>query len=171
MKNLKDSICLSRIPKDPGIYAMYDKSNKVAYVGRSTNLRTRIRQHIIKRNSSVTTGVSATVLNPEKISYIKWWVHETFSNENCLKAAEQIAFEELDPILRSRNKAKSILENQDFCKQMKDLFKSEPSGLFRPNSLDNLANLVDNLVNLVEELDERVSGLENQNKSKQGNGK
>lgn len=178
MKNLKDSVIhlsLSPIvPKDPGIYAMYDKANKVAYVGRSKNLRERIQQHIIKRDSSVSTGVSATVLNPDKISHIEWWVHEDFSNEDYLKAAEHIAFEVLNPVLRSREnvseKAKTILKDQNFCKKMKDLFNNRPSVFFHPNSLDNLGNLVNNLVNVVEKLNERVSALESQNKSKQGKG-
>ena len=167
MKNIKDKtihLSLSPIvPKDPGVYAMYDKAKKVAYVGRSKNLRERIQQHIIKRDSSVSTGVSATVLNPDKISHIKWWTHEDFSNDDCLKAAEQIAFVILKPILRSREnvseKAELVLKDQDFCKRMKDLFNNKPTISIRPNTLDNLGHLVNNLVDVVEKLTERVAAL------------
>ena len=62
---------LKSIPTDPGIYAMYDHTKKVAYVGSGRNLRQRIRNHIIRQDSSVTTGVSSTVLNTEKISHIR----------------------------------------------------------------------------------------------------
>ena len=98
------SLSLSQIPKNSGIYAMYDRNGGVAYVGLSKNLRNRIKQHIIRRDSSVTTGVSATILNPDKISRICWWQHASFSDEDRRKAAEIVAFEVLKPTLRSRGK-------------------------------------------------------------------
>lgn len=154
------------IPKDPGIYAMYDRNGTVAYVGLSKDLRDRIGQHIIRRDSSVTTGVSATILNPDKISHICWWLHESFSDKGSREAAEIVAFEVLNPSLRSRGKvtdrAKVILEDQTFCEEMKLLFHSEPSGVFHPNTLDNLANLVLELYERVLELQNRVSELEKQ---------
>lgn len=156
---------LRSIPENPGIYAMYDHANKVVYVGISTNLRKRIGQHIIRRNSSVTTTESATVLNPDKVSHICWWLHPKFfkangkANEDNLKAAEFIAAKVLNPVLRSRsnpgNRAKTILENQTFVGEMECLFRDDPSGIFQPKTFDNLAKLV-------LELYERVSELEKQ---------
>lgn len=149
---------LSSIPKAAGIYAMYDQNGDVAYVGHSGHLRHRVGQHIIRRNSSVTTGVSATVLDPEKVGHICWWLTR-FSDKDHLEAAEIVAFKVLDPSLRSRGKitkrAKAILENQAFCDEMECLFRDEPSGAFYPKTFDNL-------VDLVLELDKRVSELEKQ---------
>ena len=150
---------LSSIPKAAGIYAMYDRSGGVAYVGLSTNLRGRIEQHMIRRDSSVATGVSATVLNPDKVARICWWLNSRFSDQAYREAAEVVAFEVLNPSLRSRGKvtnhAKPILEDQTFCDEMARLFRSKPSGVFYPKTFDNLADLV-------LKLEKRVSELEKQ---------
>ncbi len=150
---------LRSIPKTAGIYAMYDRSGGVAYVGLSTNLRGRIEQHIIRRDSSVATGVSATVLNPDKVAHICWWLNPRFSDQAYREAAEVVAFEVLNPSLRSRgkvtNRTQPFLEDQAFCDEMECLFRDEPSGAFYPKTFDNL-------VDLVLELDKRVSELEKQ---------
>ena len=150
---------LSSIPKTAGIYAMYDRSGGVAYVGLSTNLRGRIEQHIIRRDSSVATGVSATVLNPDNVCCICWWLNPKFSERAYLEAAEVVAFKELNPSLRSRgkvtNRTKPFLENQTFCDEMARLFRGDPSGIFHPKTFDNL-------VDLVLKLEKRVSELEKQ---------
>ncbi|MCY3741575.1 MAG: GIY-YIG nuclease family protein [Candidatus Poribacteria bacterium] len=152
----------SSIPKKPGIYAIYDQSKKLVYVGHGKDLRNRITNHIIRQDSSVTTGASATVLNPEKISHIRWWLHEEFADEDRRKAAEFIASKVLNPVLRSRSnvekKAKTILKDRSFCEKMELLFDKEPPEAFYPKTFDNLANLV-------LELHERVSKLEKQLKT------
>ncbi len=153
---------LSSIPRTAGIYAMYDRSGGVAYVGLSANLRGRIEQHIMRRDSSVATGVSATVLNPDKVKRICWWLNSRFSDKAYLEAAEVVAFKVLDPSLRSRgkvtNRTQPFLEDQAFCDEMECLFRDEPSGVFHPKTLDNL-------VDLVLELYDRVSELEKQRKT------
>lgn len=141
-----------------GIYAMYhnsllslgkdlptnpDYTKNVAYVGSSSNLKNRIRDHIIRRNSSVVTGVSATVLNPDKVSHICWWCpEEALSDKDHLEAAELVAFEVLNPSLRSRGsdtaRAQSILGDAAFQETMENLFRSEPCGLYYPMTFDNL---------------------------------
>ena len=150
---------LSSIPKTAGIYAMYDRNKSVAYVGLSTKLRNRIGQHIIRRDSSVATGASATVLNPNKIARICWWLNQAFSDKACLEAAEVVAFKVLNPSLRSRGKvtdrAKDILADQTFHDDMVRLFSGKPSGVYRPKTLDNL-------MDWVQELHDRVSELEKQ---------
>ena len=159
----KDPFSTSPVPTTPGIYVMYDHrhalalgknvspninletidyTKNVAYVGISGNLRRRIRQHMIERNSSVVTGVSATLLNPDKVSHICWWCHEDFSDNNLLKAAEIVAFEVFNPSLRSlapdTENAKAILEDQTFHEEMKQLFSKKPNGLYYPMTFDNL---------------------------------
>lgn len=52
----------STVPKLPGIYAMYDDTGGVAYVGTSKDLRARIEQHLTRKDSSVTTGVTILML-------------------------------------------------------------------------------------------------------------
>lgn len=148
---------LRSIPKTAGIYAMYDRSGGVAYVGLSTNLRGRIEQHMIRRDSSAATGVSATVLNPDKVARICWWLNPRFSDRAYREAAEVVAFEVLNPSLRSRGKvtnhAKPILEDQTFRDEMARLFRGDSSGVFYPKTFDNLADLVLKLEKSVSELE------------------
>lgn len=145
---------LSSIPKTAGIYAMYYRSGGVAYVGLSKSLRDRIRDHMTYHNR-----VSATVLNPDNVCCICWWFNPKFSERAYLEAAEVVAFEVLNPSLRSRGKitdrAKAILADQKFHDEMTCLFDGTPSGVFHPKTLDNL-------VDLVLELRDRVSELEKQ---------
>ena len=62
---MDDRYFVRNIPRVPGIYVMRTKTDDVAYVGLSNKLRDRIDQHLYLRDSSVTTGVQATVLNPD----------------------------------------------------------------------------------------------------------
>lgn len=160
----KDPFSTSPIPKNAGIYVMYhgthslalgknvspninleriDFTNNVAYVGSSGNLRRRIRQHMIERNSSVVTGVSATLLNPDKVSHICWWCFKGPSDRYSREAAEIVAFAVFNPSLRSRatisDEAEVILENQTFHQEMEQLFSRKPNGLYYPMTFDNLA--------------------------------
>ena len=147
------------IPTEAGIYAMHDQNKNVAYVGHSRNLRRRIREHMDRRNTSVTTGVSTTTLNPDKVGHICWWLDPRFSDEAYREAAEVVAFEVLNPSLRSRGnvtkQAKPILEDRTFCDEMARLFRSKPSGVFYPKTFDNLADLVLELHNRVSELEKQ----------------
>lgn len=149
----------SSIPKEAGIYAMYNRNGDVAYVGHSTNLRNRIVQHMVRRDSSVATGVSATVLNPEKVARICWWLKQEFSDQAYLEAAEVVAFEVLNPSLRSRgsitNRAQDIIEDGTFHDEFVCLFRGEPSGDYHPKTFDNLAELVLELHNRVTELEKQ----------------
>jgi hypothetical protein len=61
------------------------------YVGIGSNLRQRITQHLIRRDSSVTTGVTAVSLNPDLVSDVLWWEADEFSDPIALEAAERIA--------------------------------------------------------------------------------
>ena len=45
----------------------------VAYVGIAGNLRSRLDQHFVRRDSSVVTGTSAVGVNVEHVRYVDWW--------------------------------------------------------------------------------------------------
>lgn len=156
-----------KIPTDPGIYAMYDQSDGVAYVGESKNLRNRINDHITRRNSSVTTGVSAVVLNPDKLKSISWWCHESFSDEGHRKAAEIVAFEVLNPTLQSLGKvqddAETIVKDPQFYNDMCRLFRSAPAGRYSLETLDNLVDLVLDLQKRISELEGKLSEVPSDN--------
>lgn len=159
----KDPFTTGSISDKPGVYVMYNHNHKlalgkdvspnnwswdnrltknVAYVGSSKKLGQRIRQHMIERNSSVVTGVSATLLNPDKVSHICWWWLEDAPDRASLEAVEIVAFDVFNPSLRSRatvsENAKAILEDRTFHEEMKQLFSKKPNGLYYPMTFDNL---------------------------------
>jgi excinuclease UvrABC nuclease subunit len=72
---MADITATSELPNLPAIYAMYGgqgRSRYVAYVGLATKLKSRVEQHLVRRDSSVTTGVSAVSLNPEYVTEVRW---------------------------------------------------------------------------------------------------
>ena len=87
------------IPRVPGIYAFHvggSRVKSIAYVGSTGNLRNRVSQHLEYRDSSVTTGASAAVLNPDYIDSCTWWTHPSFADRLGRESAELIAFDVLN---------------------------------------------------------------------------
>ena len=132
MRSFKE---LKHLPQFSGIYAfkgINDRSGMYSYIGMASQLRDRVSQHLIRRDSSVTTGASTVVLNPDKISECHWWVHDSFNDKIYLEAAELIAFNKFNPTLTSRgtvsNQAKVISSETKFKDEMDLLFDNIPSG-------------------------------------------
>lgn len=61
---------LTTVPTGPGVYCMFDLADAPAYAGQTGNLRSRLRQHFIRQDSSVS---SYGRLDPRDISYVTWW--------------------------------------------------------------------------------------------------
>jgi hypothetical protein len=95
---------ISELPTGAAIYAMYggDERPDVAYVGMGEKLRQRIRQHLVNRDSSATTDSGAVRLHPDYVTAVAWWEHAAFTDEIALAAAELVAFDVLEPRMRSR---------------------------------------------------------------------
>ncbi|MCK9580677.1 MAG: hypothetical protein M0Q92_09535 [Methanoregula sp.] len=142
---------ISALPNSPAIYALYGGKGQrkfVAYIGIADKLRQRISQHLVRRDSSIVTGTSIVSLNPDYVTALKWWEYPDFSNREYLEAAEEIAFDIFDPVLRSRGKltesADILLKDGEFHKKMKVLFKNDPSGSLEfPDFQDLLERLTD----------------------------
>ena len=117
---MKELTSISDLPIVPAIYAMFGGQSRqyVAYVGLGTKLKGRVEQHLVRRDSSVTTGVSAVSLNPEKVTEVRWWEHSDFEKQDVLEAAELVAFDVLEPALRSRggitDRAKQLYAEEEF---------------------------------------------------------
>ena len=152
----------AQIPQESGIYAMYGRrKNDVAYVGLGGDLKRRIQNHMIRRDSSAVTGVSATVLNPDKVSRICWWLHDSFEDPVRLEAAEIVAFRVLNPSLRSQgrniDRAEAILNSDErFRSEMECLFRSEPNGVYHPPTFDNLMKWAQEIERRVAQLESRL---------------
>jgi hypothetical protein len=143
---------ISDLPNAPAVYAMYGgqgRSRYVAYVGLGSKLRGRIEQHLVRRDSSVTTGVSAVSLNPDYVTEVCWWEYPDFAKQECLEAAELVAFDVLEPALRSRggitDRAKQLYQDDAFREEMMAIFSGEATGCLRIRSLSQAWEQIDDL--------------------------
>lgn len=151
---------ISELPSVPAVYALYGGRGRglyAAYVGVADSLKRRIAQHLISRDSSVATGTSAVGLNPDYVNEVRWREHPDFTDRQVLEAAKLVAFDVLDPVLRSRgniqHKARQLYGDKEFYQKTRSLFTGEPSGkLVVPKLQDALARFV--------ELEDRVRVLE-----------
>lgn len=126
---------ISSLPNTPALYALYGGKGQrkfVAYIGIADKLRSRISQHLVRRDSSIVTGMSIVSLNPDYVTALAWWEHSDFSKRECLEAAEEIAFGIFEPVLRSRGKltdaGSGLVRDPGFRERMGALFSGEPAG-------------------------------------------
>jgi len=159
-RNVIDQV--ADLPATPGVYALYGgtgRSRYVAYIGIAKNLRSRIDQHLIRRDSSVTTGTTATGLNPDYVTEVTWWKHRRFHSRAVLEAAELIAYDVLEPALRSRggvtNRAKDLYRDDEFFEEMESLFRGDPAGRLVLPTLQTALDRLSSLEKRVEELERK----------------
>ena len=133
------------LPATPAVYALYGgrgRSLHVAYVGIAGSLRSRIEQHLVRRDSSITTGASVVSLNPELVTRMRWWTRDDFEDRIHLEAAELIAFEVLNPVLRSRGRvtddAKRLSMAEPFRTEVTELMESDGQGLLEMETLSSV---------------------------------
>jgi hypothetical protein len=151
---------VSELPNRPAVYALLGGRGRtlhVAYVGIAERLKVRITQHLVTRDSSVSTRTSAVGLNPDLVSEVRWWEHAEFADRNILVAAELVAFDVLDPVLRSRGAtqaaARNLYADEGFHSRMRALFESEPTGRMVVPTLQDALRMIG-------ELDDRLTALE-----------
>ena len=151
---------INDLPSVPAVYAlMGGQGNRayVAYVGIAGKLKGRINQHLVRRDSSVTTGTTATSINPDHITQVKWWEADEFIDEDCLHAAEVLAIQVLDPALRSRGKvrakAKQLLEDPKFDERFRAVFQGAATGELLVPTLASALERIAELEKLLGELD------------------
>ena len=159
-KAMRELTSIQKLPDTPAVYAMYSGKGKglyCAYVGVAGKLKQRVLQHLVRRDSSVTTGASAVVLRPEYITEIRWWEHLDFAERHILEAGELVAFDVLEPILRSRGgiqeKARQLYSDEVFRANMVSLFQGEPSGRIALMTLQDAFERIIDLERRVGELE------------------
>ena len=163
---MRDFTPVYNLPNVPAVYALYSggKGPKyVAYVGIAGRLKQRIIQHLIRRDSSVTIGTSAVNLNPDQVMSLSWWAHPDFDKTVNLKAAEIVAFEVLNPALRSRagvdSTGMAMLADKDFHGKMKALFRGNSSGAVEFPSLGDALAEIEKLKIRMAKLEKGISEL------------
>ena len=90
-KSESKSTSLGELPQVPAAYALCGGSARrryVAYVGIARRLKRRVDEHLIGRDSSVAVGTSATGINPEYVTEVRWWQNGAFRGKQALAAVE-----------------------------------------------------------------------------------
>jgi hypothetical protein len=154
---------ISDLPNRPALYALYGGAGSrayVAYIGITDSLKRRAAQHLLLRDSSISTGTSAVGINPAYITALKWWEHHRFSKRAALEAAERVAFDVLDPALRSRRgfskAAQALYGNRPFRKEMETLLKESPSGYLAMPSSEEVSRRLSRLEERIEKMEKRL---------------
>jgi hypothetical protein len=132
----RDVETIAELARTPGIYAMYGGERVgrgwVAYVGIASNLHRRLEQHVVRRDSSVVTGTSAVGVNIDHVRYIDWWTSDLLDDDDARHAAELVAFDVLDPALRSRGRprqnALTLAGDPKFVKRIRNVLTGPPNG-------------------------------------------
>lgn len=157
---MKTANVIGHLPTAPAVYSLYGGNGEnryVADVGIADNVRRRVYQHLMRRSSSIVTGAAAVSLNPELVTMVEWWEHDSFQRPVNLKAAELVAFETLDPVLRSRGNISDQVGEQaqdpSFVREIQELFANEPTGRFVRMSLEDA-------LNRISALEARIAGHE-----------
>ncbi|MEJ2319987.1 MAG: hypothetical protein P8Y10_16190 [Gemmatimonadales bacterium] len=136
-----------------------DALGYVAYIGISGNLRQRIMQHLVLRDSSVATGTKAAVLNPDYVTRVDWWTRPEFGQRGVRQAAELIALQVLDPALRSRGSvtaaAREKYKDTRFRRRMRALFSGKPAGRLDVPTLATVIERLDRQEERIAKLEER----------------
>jgi hypothetical protein len=151
------------LPRAPAVYAMYagePPRTWVAYVGMASDLHGRLFQHFVRRDSSV-VAAAAVRLDLDYVRHVDWWEHEQFSDGAVRHAAELVAFDVFEPVLRSRgNPTAAALELYDaagFRTEFEAIFNAAPTGRFLHARLPDLARQVYSLELRVKAVEEQLS--------------
>jgi hypothetical protein len=158
---------ISLLPKIPAVYALYGGRGQglyVAYVGVADRLRSRIEQHLVMHISSVTRGDVATGLNPEQVTELRWWTDHSFGEPHMLKAVELVAFDVLNPALRSRGavdkQARKHYLDPIFQERIRALFLGSSAGHLILPTLQDAHDRIASLQRQIDELSRRLDGTE-----------
>lgn len=154
---------ISDLPTDPALYVLYGgmgRGRHTAYVGISGNLKSRIRQHFLRRDSSIVTGTSAASLNPDLVTRLEWWLSEKFEDRDHLQAAELVAFETLEPTLRSRGRitdnAETLAADEEFAETVQAMLEGDPTGAVDIPTLSDALSRIERLETRVDQLEQRL---------------
>lgn len=161
---MKIAQSISDLPAKPVVYGLFGGTGKnayVAYVGSTRYLKNRISQHLIRRDSSVTSGTTAASLNPDFVTEVHWWRASGFYNKVKREAAEIVALQMLEPTLRSRSRltgsAQELADDPEFRTKMEELFKDPPEGKLILPDLQSALDRIEQLEEKVERLETRLN--------------
>jgi hypothetical protein len=90
--------------------------------------------------------------------YVEWWEHDTFSDGTKRHAAELVAFDVFEPVLRSRGNpslaAVELYNDPKFRDETERIFRGAPAGRFIHARLPDVARQLYRLEERVKTLEE-----------------
>ncbi len=95
-------------------------------------------------------------MNFELVTHVNWWEDQSFFDDDHRHAAEMVAFNVLDPALRSRGNTRRTARDPGFRDAMSRLFGGQPSGQFVPPRLGQVAMEVRALTERVRLLEQKL---------------
>ena len=160
---------IADVPDKPAVYALCSGRGEhlsVAYVGETAELKTRLRQHLVTRNSSITSSERAVSVNPDAITFVYWWEDKAFKKDTAREAAELIATEQLHPIMRSNNRVSTAAKDKAeldvaFRQSIEGKFCiNAPTGILTLRTLDDISAQADEIMARVAKLEQHIAKLE-----------
>ena len=150
------------LPNYPAVYAFYggrDAREYAAYVGVAINLRQRAEQHLIKHDSSATTGPSAVKLETQYISKMKWWDDKVFGDVVKREAAELVFSDLLRPVMVSRGNprrdSRELFNDNAFYESMKELVANPSGVLILLTAEERIQKLEDRVAHLEKKVNDK----------------
>jgi hypothetical protein len=105
--------------------------------------------------------MQAVGLRADHVRQVDWWEDAGFSDDVRLQAAELVAFDVLEPALRSRGgigeAARALSKDDNLRTQMDRLFRGQPSGRLTLPALGQLANQVADLERRLASIEQQVA--------------
>lgn len=124
-----------QLPTVAAVYALYAERaglRQAVFVGVADNLRERVVEQLVVRESPLGTGSEAVTLEPAFLTDLYWWEHADFADQHVLRAAEFMASDLFQPALRSRRpisaRAAELYEDQRSQAKMAALLRAEATG-------------------------------------------
>ncbi|HUZ00642.1 MAG TPA: hypothetical protein VMU89_09850 [Thermomicrobiaceae bacterium] len=153
------------LPDIPAVYGLHDRrTGTLIYLGETGNLRARIKQHLVSRDSSVVTGAFAASINPDLVGEVRWWEHVELGDRPGREAAELVAVALLNPVLRDRDRPQSAsvtrFEDRGFRSRMEGLFQSPATGRMVVPTLQEALARIAAIESELAQIRERLAALE-----------
>ena len=138
---------LKTVPTNtPGIYCMFDLDGEPAYAGQTSKLRSRLRQHFIRQDSSV---VSYGRLDIWDIAFVDWWSTPDTDQAEKVLLSEYRPYLNFDAEISAPSETTSIdLNNPDGTMELVSeeelVFRSDPYNRSK-QKLEHLLRMMDKI--------------------------
>jgi hypothetical protein len=141
-----------QLPLQPAVYVLHGVGASLddppVFVGMAENLRRRATEQLVIEQGRLAPS-SSLAMRAGWLSQLRWWEHPSFEDRHVLRAAELVASEHLDPLLRSRvditGPARRIYEEDESHARLLTIFQAPPTGTLHLPTLSELTKRINNI--------------------------